>query len=103
MLGGGVRPQAPHEEALDCPAARDPPPQQPRRKDPRVVHDHEIAGAQALGQRCYGGMNKRSRLPIDVQQPRSRTLDRRPLRDELGREVEIEVPNLHPDRMLTGV
>ena len=56
--------------------------EQPGGKDFRVVDDHEIAGAQEIGQRADDGMGDRSAVAIELQEARGGSFGRRLLRDQ---------------------
>ena len=60
-----------------------------RTHDPGVVEDQEIARNQQLGQGSKGKIDKPR--PCDVQQAASRALRRGNLRDQLARQIEIEI------------
>ncbi len=73
-----------------------------RWKYPGVVQHQQVAGAQELGQlakpavcKLLPGCRKLLRGPHQVQQTRSRAFCRGLLRDELGRQLVIEVRDLH--------
>jgi hypothetical protein len=88
------RRDAPHKQTLDGAAARHAPAEQARRKYPRVVDDDKVAWMQTLGQRRDVCMRDIAGLSIEMEQPRAAP-PRRFLRDQIGREIEIELADLH--------
>jgi len=85
------------QQTLDDTAARDAAAKEPRRKHPRVVHDDEVAGAQQLRQVRDRPVLDRTAAAVEAQQTGRAALRDRLLRDELGRQIEVEVADEHLD------
>ena len=66
---------------------------EPRREDPGVVEDHQVAGAEQAAEVGHGRVGHRAALRSS-EQPR-RPNCRRVLRDEFGGQVEGEVSDPH--------
>src|SRR5262249_45927248 len=69
--------------------------EQPRRKDTRVVDDQQIAWSQPIGQRANRRVMDGAALAIEVKKTGRRPLGRRLLRDEIGRQLEVELADVH--------
>jgi hypothetical protein len=80
---------------LDASAARHTRPEQPRRKDLRVVDHEDVAGAQPRRQIGNMLMRDRAGSPIEHEQTRSAALGGWRLRDQGFRQLEIEIRNQH--------
>ena len=67
----------------------------PGRHDPRVVHDGELAGelVRQLGERAVADVAGRALVD---EQPRRVAALRRMLRDQLRRQVVVELAGIHP-------
>jgi hypothetical protein len=74
--------------------------QQSGGKDPRVVHNKHIAISQKARQMRDGRVRERACAAIDAQHPGRSALGGRFLGDELWREIEVEVADVHPRVML---
>lgn len=88
------------EQALDRAAARQPVAQQSRGKHPRVVDDHKVTRQEQIRQRCDEYVAEMTGRAIEQQQTRAAALWSRILGDELGREIEIELADIHPAFMV---
>jgi hypothetical protein len=88
------------QDALDGAAARHAPADQPRGEHARVVDDEEVAGAQPLWKHRHDRVCEAARFAIQNEQPRGPPFGRRLLRDQIGRQVEVEVRDIHPRVML---
>ena len=71
-----------------------PPSVQPRRKNPRVVQDQAIARTNVLAEIAKRIVVKRLLLSRDHQHPRIPAFGGRRLRDQLARQIIIEIGNL---------
>ena len=71
-----------------------------RRENAGVVHHQYIALSQEAGQVFDCRMHDRARPAIEVQHPRRSSVRGRFLGDELWRESEVEVADVHPRVML---
>ncbi len=69
---------------------------QPRRDDPRVVEDHQVAGPKRA-QKIRNALVRQLRLAAGLhdEQPRAIARLRRPEGDQALRKFEIEVGELH--------
>jgi hypothetical protein len=72
-----------------------PPADQPRRKDARVVQNQHVAGAQELWQVVEHRVRERTRRAVNDQQPRLIAPRRRLLRDQSFGQLVIEFGNKH--------
>ena len=89
---------APNQQAFDGAAGGNAAAQQARRKDARVVDHQEVAGRQAVGQLREAAVRDGARYPIEVKQPRRASVGGRLLGDQAGRQVEVEVADVHPQK-----
>ena len=83
------------EQALDRAAARQPVAQQSRGSTARVVDDHKVTRKEEIRQRCNECVAEMTARAIEQQQTRAAALWSRILGDELGREIEIELADIH--------
>jgi hypothetical protein len=88
------------EQTLNGTPARDATAEQPGRENAGVVHHQYIALSQEAGQVFDCRMHDRARPAIEVQHPRRSSVRGRFLGDELWRESEVEVADVHPRVML---
>ena len=87
------------QQTLDGAAARHTTAEQPRRKHSGVVDDEQIARLEAARQAPRSvECTSRSGRSRQVQQTRAAAVGSRFLRDQLGRQIEIEVANEHAVR-----
>ena len=84
-----------HQQAFDVAPARQPAPQQARRKHPRVVEHEQIAASEMPRKRGNRGVFDRAGAARQHEQSRSSALGGRVLGDEIGRQFEGEVRNQH--------
>jgi len=62
----------------------------------------EVAGRQEIGQRRHQTVRDGTVLSIETQQPRADTVGGRLLCDQFGREIEVELTDVHgPELMLS--
>ena len=85
----------PDQKALGGAAAGQPDADQARREDARVVDDQQIAGAEQRRQVVEGEMRDAPARAIERHEPAAAARGRRLLRDQLVREIEIEVGDVH--------
>jgi hypothetical protein len=87
--------RAPQQQALHRATGRIAPAEQARRENARVVHDQQVAGVEQPRQvrhdRALGGACR----AVERQQARGAPPFGRRLRDEVLREVEVEVGDVH--------
>ena len=83
------------QKALDSAATGKTMPSQPRWKDAGVVQHDEVAAGKKAVERRASAMSDAARLAVQHHQPRPCPLGRRMLRDQLGREIEIEIRYEH--------
>jgi hypothetical protein len=74
----------------------------PRRHDLRVVDDHELA-VELLGQLGEPAMPHRTGCAVIHKEPRPVPARRRMLRDQLLRELVIQVGDVHPTATVTSL
>jgi len=87
--------RAPDEQTLHGAAARDAAAKQARRKDAGIVHDEHIAGTQRRGEVGNHSMADLAAGPIEAEEAGRAPLGGRFLRNQLGRQVEVEVAYEH--------
>ena len=68
----------------------------PRGDDTRVVRDHELAPRELLGELREAPVPHLAGRPLVDEQARVVAPLERPLRDQLGRQLVVELGNLHP-------
>ena len=83
------------QQTLDRSTGRDAPADQPRRKDAGVVHDEHVAFAEERRQISNRPVIDSPRVPAQQQQATGAAFGSRFLGDEAGRQMEIEVANVH--------
>ena len=64
---------------------------QPRREDTRVIQHEQVAGTQIVAETIEGRVLDGPVVSREHQQPRLPALGRRPLRDQLLGQIEIEI------------
>ena len=84
-----------NEQALHRAAARHSSAHQARGKHARVVDDDEVARLKESRKVDDASVCDASGRAIQMKQPRSRTLGGWFLGDQLGREVEVEIADVH--------
>ena len=89
-------PRSADEQTLDRATARDPPAEQPSRKDARVVDDQQIAGRSSAGNAAIAGVldHAPSRAPAVSRREPPRSGGRL-LRDQFRGKFEVEVADVH--------
>ena len=95
-----LRPLTANQQTFDGTASRDATTQQSRGKDPRVVHDDQIAWLEEVRERRDSGVLDVSALPIEVEKAGRRSVRRRLLRDQLRRQIEIELSDVHTVKLI---
>ena len=93
---------AAQQQALHRPAARHPAAEQTRGKHARVVDDDEVARGEKVGQRREPSMCNGAGRAIQVKEPRRAPIGGRLLRDQAGRQVEVEIADVHPPAILAA-
>ena len=83
------------QQALDCSAAWNSMPHEPRRKHASIVDNEQIAGTQMIGHPRERRVLDGTRLPREHQQSRLPSLDWRTLSDQLVRQIEVEIARSH--------
>jgi predicted kinase len=91
------------EQTLDGAAARDPMAEQARGKDLRVVDNEHVAPPEKARQMLDRRVGEGARVASDAQHPGHSAFGGRFLGDELWREIEVEVADVHPRVMLLRV
>ena len=84
------------QQALHGAPGRHAAPEQARRKHTRVVDHQQIAAAKQVGEGDEGGMRDSAGITAQTEQPAGAPFRRRLLGDELGRKIEIELADVHP-------
>jgi hypothetical protein len=79
------------QQTLNRAAAWQTPPQQSRREYARVVEDEKIAAAKEVRDSDERDVFDLTGFPVQYEQPRRTSLDRRRLRDQLIWKAEFEV------------
>ena len=87
--------EATDQQALDAPVAGDATAEQARGKDARVIDDEQIARTKEPRQIRHGRVCYRAAVPAEMEEPGSRAFACRLLRDQLGRQIEVEIANVH--------
>src|SRR4029434_1191565 len=95
------------EETLDCAATGDAAAEQPGRKHARVVDDQQIAPLEDIDEMSERGVLASAGLPPQHERARLPAHGGRVLRDQPGREIEIEIADIHdfraPRRVAAGL
>ncbi len=86
---------AAQEQAFDGAAARHAPAEQSSRKHARVVDHQEVAGREVIGQRRETAVCDVAGRAIQVEEPRRAPIGGRFLGDQFGRQLEVEVADVH--------
>ncbi len=85
----------PNQEAFDRASARHTPSEQPRGKHTRIVDDDDIAFAKGQREIVNRAVDDAAGAAIELEQPCPAALLGRFLGDQFGREIEVELANVH--------
>jgi hypothetical protein len=83
------------EQRFDSPAARNTAAEQTGRKDFRVVEDQKVARLEVLRKRGKLGVFGRARCGVEDEEARSTSNSGRLLSNELIRQFEVEIRDVH--------